>query len=218
MLSSNAKDELQVFFFVFSQSLLIWEKKSTYNGNQVKKRNHAMTANLFNVILPEKDQWHILTFGPKTERVSRCWSLMWKKVHKNIGISQTPSCNISLYWCGKWWILLLRENAEFWFKDVQNAWIHFWNRFTFKSHSSFLVFENALSESDPKKKCWLSFLCYPKILAQNSRFTKKCWISVESPASWSDEKFSSALRRVKISIQHTLLTLISTECWGITQI
>ena len=25
------------FFFVFSQSLLIWEKKSTYNGNQVKK-------------------------------------------------------------------------------------------------------------------------------------------------------------------------------------
>ena len=79
MLSSNAKDELQVFFFVFSQSLLIWEKKSTYNGNQVKKRNHAMTANLFNVILPEKDQWHILTFGPKTERVSRCWSLMWKK-------------------------------------------------------------------------------------------------------------------------------------------
>ena len=66
-------------FFVFSQSLLIWEKKSTYNGNQVKKRNHAMTANLFNVILPEKDQWHILTFGPKTERVSRCWSLMWKK-------------------------------------------------------------------------------------------------------------------------------------------
>ena len=67
------------FFFVFSQSLLIWEKKSTYNGNQVKKRNHAMTANLFNVILPEKDQWHILTFGPKTERVSRCWSFMWKK-------------------------------------------------------------------------------------------------------------------------------------------
>ena len=80
LLSSNAKDELlQVFFFVFSQSLLIWEKKSTYNGNQVKKRNHAMTTNLFNVILPEKDQWHILTFGPKTERVSRCWSLMWKK-------------------------------------------------------------------------------------------------------------------------------------------
>ena len=38
-----------------------------------------MTANLFNVILPEKDQWHILTFGPKTERVSRCWSLLWKK-------------------------------------------------------------------------------------------------------------------------------------------
>ena len=67
------------FFFVFPQSLLKWEKKSTYYGNQVKKRNHAMTANLFNVILPEKDQWHILTFGPKTERVSRCWSLMWKK-------------------------------------------------------------------------------------------------------------------------------------------
>ena len=59
------------FFFVFSQS--------TYHGNQVKKRNHAMTANLFNVILPEKDQWYILTFGLKTERVSRCWSLMWKK-------------------------------------------------------------------------------------------------------------------------------------------
>ena len=69
-----------------------------------------------------------------------------------------------------------------------------------------------------RKKCWMSLLCYPKILAQNSRFTKKCWISVESPASWSDEKFSSALRRVKISILHTLLTLISSECWGITQI
>ena len=168
--------------------------------------------------MSKKDQWHIMTLEAKTKRFKMLIINVGKKVHKNIGISQTPSCNISLYWCGKWWILLLRENAEFWFKDVQNAWIHFWNRFTFKSHSSFLVFENALSESDPKKKCWMRYLCYPKILAQNSRFTKKCWISVESPASSSDEKFSSALRRVKISIQHTLLTLISSECWGITQI
>ena len=141
-----------------------------------------------------------------------------KKVHKNIGISQTPSCNISLYWCGKWCILLLRENAEFWFKDVQNAWIQFWNRFTFKSHSSFLVFENALSESDPKKKCWLSLLCYPKILAQNSRFTKMCWLFVES-FSWVDvERFSPALRRVQNSTQRTLETPINLEWGGITQI
>ena len=148
-----------------------------------KKRDHAIkTANLFNVILPEKDQWHILTFGPKTERVSRCWSLLWKKkVHKSIGISQTPSCNISLYWCGKWWILLLRKNVEFWFKDVQNAWIHFWNRFTFKSHSSFLVFENALSESDLKKKMLDEFIMLPQNFGTKFKIYKKvlniCWIA-----------------------------------------
>ena len=86
------------------------------------------------------------------------------------------------------------------------------------SHSHHLWFSKTHCQNLTRKKWWMNYLCYPKILAQNSRFTKKCWISVESPASWSEEKFSSALRRVKISIQHTLLTLISSECWGITQI
>ena len=86
------------------------------------------------------------------------------------------------------------------------------------SHIRHFWFSKMHCQNLTRKKCLMSLLCYPKILAQNSRFTKKCWISVESPASSSDEKFSSALRRVKISIQHTLLTLISFQCWGITQI
>ena len=69
-----------------------------------------------------------------------------------------------------------------------------------------------------KKKCWINFLCYPKILTQNSRFTIMCWLFVES-LSWVDvESFSPALRRVQNSIQHTLKTPIILECGGITQI
>ena len=34
-----------------------------------KKGNHAITANLFNVILSGKDQWHILTFEAKTKDI-----------------------------------------------------------------------------------------------------------------------------------------------------
>ena len=178
-----------------------------------------MTANLFNVILPEKDQWHILTFGPKTERVSRCWSLLWKKKSTKVLAYHKP------------------QVATFLCNDVKNdgssciAWMLNFGSKTFKmlefssgidlllSHIRYFWFSKMHCQNlTRKKKCWLSFLCYPKILAQNSRFTKKCWISVESPASWSDEKFSSALRRVKISIQHTLLTLISFQRCGITQI
>ena len=66
-----------------------------------KKGNHAIPANLFNMILPEKDQWHVMTFEAKTKRFKMLIINVGKKVHKNIGISQTPSCNISSNWCGK---------------------------------------------------------------------------------------------------------------------
>ena len=205
MFSSNTKVELQIFFRLFT-IVTNMRKKSTVHGNQVKKRNHAMTANLFNVILPEKDQWHILTFGPKTERVSRCWSLLWKKkVHKSIGISQTPSCNISLYWCGKWWILLLRENAEFWFKDVQNAWIHFWNRFTFKSHSSFLVFENALSESDPKKNAGWDIYTTPKFWHKIQDLQKSVEYLLNRPRL--------ALTKIFLQLWDVLRLVYNTQSW-----
>ena len=83
----NAKDEQQLFF-VFSQPLyeknfnLLW--KSGW-----KKGNHAIPANLFNVILPEKDQLHILTFEAETKRFKMLIINVGKKVHKSIGISQT---------------------------------------------------------------------------------------------------------------------------------
>ena len=87
------------------------------------------------------------------------------------------------------------------------------------SHSHHLWFSKMHCRNlTRKKKQWMKYLCYPKILAQNSRFRKKCWIFVESPACCSGEKFSSALKRVNSSIHNMLVILFSFECWGITQI
>ena len=57
-----------------------------------------------------------------------------KKVHKNTGISQTQFATLfqnDVKNVRKWWILMRHENAKFCFKEVQNAWIHSQNRFTF---------------------------------------------------------------------------------------
>ena len=43
-----------------------------------------------------------------------------------------------------WWMLTLCENAEFRFKNFQNAWIDSLKRLTFKSQSAFLVSEKCV--------------------------------------------------------------------------
>ena len=87
------------------------------------------------------------------------------------------------------------------------------------SHSQhFCFWQNACRNLTRKKKQLINYLCHPKILAQNSRFTKKCWLFVESLSWPSGENFSSALGRVNSSIHNILVILISSECWVITQI
>ena len=57
-----------------------------------------------------------------------------KKSPQSVAYSQTQFATLSqndVKNVTKWWILMLRENAEFWFKKVQNAWIHSPNWFTF---------------------------------------------------------------------------------------
>ena len=143
------------------------------------------------------------------------------KVHKAVGIAKTSICNIFSKWCQKLRKMMhidaSPESSIFVPKSSECLnWL--FQLIYFLMIVRILGFRRMRSQNLTRKKCYTFLLCYPKILAQNSRFTKKCWISVESPASWSDEKFSSTLRRVKSSIQRTLLTLISTENWGITQL
>ena len=144
-----------------------------------------------------------------------------EKVHKCVGISKTLICNRFSKWCQKLRKMMhidASPESSIFVPKVSECLNWVFQLIYFLVIVSILGFRRLRSQNLSQKKCYTFYLCYPKILAQNSRFTKKCWISVESPASWSDEKFSSALRRVKISIQHTLLTLISFQCWGITQI
>ena len=60
--------------------------------------------------------------------------IWWEKSPQSVAYSQTQFATLSqndVKNVTKWWILMLRENAEFWFKKVQNAWIHSSNWFTF---------------------------------------------------------------------------------------
>ena len=81
----------------------------------------------------DKDFWgEIKTF----QNVDKKWG---KKSPQNICISQTRSCNISLEWCEKWWILSRHEINALFFKKNQNAWFYFSKWFTFKWQSAFWV-------------------------------------------------------------------------------
>ena len=144
-----------------------------------------------------------------------------EKVHKCVGISKTLICNRFSKWCQKLRKMMhidASPESSIFVPKVSECLNWVFQLIYFLVIVSILGFRRLRSQNLSQKKCYTFYLCYPKILAQNSRFTKKCWISVESPASWSDEKFSSTLRRVKSSIERTLVTLISTENWGINQI
>ena len=144
-----------------------------------------------------------------------------EKVHKGVGISKPSIINSFWNWCQKLRKMMdvdASRECSIFVPKLSECLNWLFQLIYFLVTVSIFGFQRMRSQNLTWKKCWMRLLCYPKILAQNSRFTKKCWISVESPASSSDEKFSSALRRVKISIQRTLLTLISFQCWRITQI
>ena len=79
----------------------------------------------------------------------------------------------------KWWMFVLRKNAQFLFRNLQNARIHSLNRFTSWWHPTFRV---------PQKCCvqisvwWIHLSTtswHPKILTQNFTFRKECWKFVD---------------------------------------
>ena len=112
-----------------------------------------MHPNLFNVILPEK--------------VSKCWSLLHvgKKSTKVLA-SQNPqfatASGIDVKNWGKWWILMLHENAQFLFQNFQNAWIDSFNWFTFRSLLAFLVFNECVLRIWPRKNAAPVIYATPK--------------------------------------------------------
>ena len=109
-------------------------------------------------------------------------TIVGKKSTKNWDLSELTLQQISQYdvqnsWI--WWMLTLCENAEFWFKNFQNVWIHSLNRFTSQSHSAFRVSQKCFVQI----AVWWSRLAttswHPKILTQNFTFRKKCWKFVD---------------------------------------
>ena len=79
-----------------------------------------------------------------------------KKSPQNIGISQTRSCNNSLEWCQKWWMLSRHEISAFFFKKNQNAWFYFSKWFTFKWQSAFWVLNKCVLRIWLGKNAWPS--------------------------------------------------------------
>ena len=78
-----------------------------------------------------------------------------------------------------WCMLELCEIAEFWFKNVQNAWIHSLNWFTSQRHSAFCVSQKCFVQNPV---WWIHLTTtswHPKILTQNVTFRKKCWKFVD---------------------------------------
>ena len=63
---------------------------------------------------------------------------------------------------GKWWILMLHENAQFLFQNFQNAWIGSFNWFTFCSLLPFLVFDECVLRIWPRKNAAPNYYATPK--------------------------------------------------------
>ena len=145
------------------------------------------------MILPEKYQLLIVTFEAKTKRFKMLIINVGKKSTKMLAYLKPQLTTFLCNDVEKWWILMLREIAEFWFKTFQNAWIHFWNRFTFKSQSAFLLLAKCLSESDPKKKTVDQLFMPPQNFGTKFKIHKKvltfCWIALV--AVWGKVFFSS---------------------------
>ena len=78
-----------------------------------------------------------------------------------------------------WCMLELCENAEFWFKNVQNTWIHSLNWFTFQRHSAFCVSQKSFVQNPVWWIHLTTTLWHPKILTQNFTFRKMCWNFVD---------------------------------------
>ena len=144
-----------------------------------------------------------------------------EKVHKHVGMWANPLCNRLSNWCRKLpkmmdldaspeLLILVKKPSE----CLNSLFELIYFLLTF----NIFGFRRMRSQNLTWKKCCARLFCYPKILTQNSRFRKNCWLFVESPASSSGEKFSSTLGHVRNSIHRILVILISFQCGGITQI
>ena len=151
-------------------------KSKWYREKSLEKRKHTVTKFVCATKLFERDI--------AGKRFRKCWSFHVGKVHKDVGISKTSLCNRFSNWCQKLRKMMHVDGSPEYLILVQKPWKCLHSLFQliyFLLTVSILGFRQMRSQNLTWKKCYMLFLCYPKILAQNSRFTKKCWIFVESP-------------------------------------
>ena len=132
-------------------------------------------------MLPEKDQWHILTFGPKTERVSRCWSLLWKKKSTKVLAYHKPQ--VATFLC-----IDVENDGYCWFAKMLNLVSKTFKmlEFTFGidlllSHIRHFWFSKMHCQNLTRKKMLDEFFMLPQNFATKFKIYKKvlniCWIA-----------------------------------------
>ena len=196
----------------------IWEKSGrkinhivgkTWNlfvFKSLEKRNHSVAK----FVYASKSFWRDID-GKSFK--SKCWSLIEceEKVHKGVGISKTSFCNRFSKWCQKFRKMMdidASPESSLLVQKPSECLNLLFQLIYFLAIASIWSFGRMRSQNLTWKKCCMFLLCHLKILAQNSRFTKKCWLFAES-LSWVEaDNFFLALRRVNSSIQRTPVLLI----------
>ena len=101
------------------------------------------------------------------ENVSKCWSLVHVgKRSTKVLASQKPEfatdSEIDVKNWGKWWTLMLHENAQFLLETFQSARIDSFNWFTFWSLSAFWVLDECVLRIWPRENAAPNFDATPK--------------------------------------------------------
>ena len=93
---------------------------------------------------------------------------------------------------GKWWTLMLHENAQFLFQNLQNAWIDSFNWFAFWSLPAFWVFNECVLRIWPRKNA-----------ARDIYATPKFWHKIQD----SQKSVEYLLNRPRVLLTKTFLQL-----------